>query len=605
MMNKCVLCIEDNGLNMKLIRSILALDRIVLLEAPDAETGLEILRSNKPDLILMDIQLPGMDGYSATRLIKQDPALRNIPVIALTAFAMAGDEAKAYEAGAEAYVTKPINAKQFREIIKKFLSIGTSEEPAKTDPASSFRPKIMIVDDNRVNIKLLEAMLAADRFRITRAYSGQEALTRAAEDAPDLILLDVMMPDLDGYDVARRLKQDPRTADIPVILVTALDGSENRASGFEAGAEEFITKPVNAVELLARVNSLLRLKQYRNALTRQSESEQAFDDLESFVKTPGETAPDHPMILLVEDDPAAAELVKSYLQDESYRLEIVGNGTDALAFAQTVPIDAAILDILLPDINGFDICCRIKASEKNKDVPVIMMTCLNDIESRVKGIEMGCDAFLVKPIFRRELIARVRALIDKKKQVDALRSSYSTSLSSAALDWLTGLFNRRYADWHLGLEIKRSIRHGHSVGLIMIDIDDFKKHNDLFGHEAGDKILKDTAFIVKNMIREIDLAARFGGDEFLVILPYTDSPGAIQVAQRIQRAVMEHKFPLAINGASAKLSLSMGIVLCPADGSNKETLIRQADSLLYLAKRQGKGRLCIDERTFIAPLSSS
>jgi len=299
--------------------------------------------------------------------------------------------------------------------------------------------RVLCVTDDEVNMKLIRSLLEIDKIMMLEAPDAETALEILRTSKPDLILMDIQLPGMDGYSAIRLLKQDPSLRGIPVIALTALDSSENRATGLEAGAEEFICKPVNALELQVRVNSMLRLKQYHDALGTRSLNEWTFSGLESPPESAQRSGDDRPTILIVEDDRAQANLVVAFLKDEPYQLEVVSNGADALTRALSGRIDAVILDILLPDINGFDICRQIKSSEKNTDIPIILVTCLSDIESRIKGIEMGSDDFLVKPLVRRELIARIRALLAKKKQVEALRSNYVTTLNSAVKAWLTGL----------------------------------------------------------------------------------------------------------------------------------------------------------------------
>ena len=204
-----VLVIEDNEMNMKLVRSMLMLGRCRVLEAVNAEDGIQLAREHNPELILMDIQLPGMDGLSATRIIKKDPALKAIPVVALTSYAMQGDNKKASEAGFDAYITKPIDTRSFMGTVKKFCTNAQNPtefrkevEPQKEENTHD-RARILIVDDDPRNVKLLSAKLAKSQYEILQAYGGMEALEKAIETTPDLILLDIMMPDLNGYEVTK------------------------------------------------------------------------------------------------------------------------------------------------------------------------------------------------------------------------------------------------------------------------------------------------------------------------------------------------------------------------------------------------------------------
>ena len=269
-----ILVIEDNPLNMKLVRSLLTLGGYRVLEAEDANRGIEMATAQLPALILMDIQLPDMDGLTATRTLKSRAETRAIPVVALTSYAMPGDEMKAREAGCSGYITKPVNTRTFLDVIGRYLN--RSVAPAMPLRVQKYKHRILVVDDDPLNVKLLGAKLPADQFEVLTAFNGKEAVQKTLQEHPELILLDIMMPEMDGYEVSHWLKTNPATENIPIILVTALDGSEDKIRGFEAGADEFLSKPVNEIELLTRINSLLRLKHYREQLLSRNQSEKGF-----------------------------------------------------------------------------------------------------------------------------------------------------------------------------------------------------------------------------------------------------------------------------------------------------------------------------------------
>ena len=260
-----ILVIEDNPANMKLTTLLLNKAGHAVLRAVDAETGLTLARTGQPDLILMDIQLPGMDGLAATALLKQDPATAAIPVIALTAMAMKEDQEKSHVAGCDAYIAKPLAYQELYAAIDSLLA--KAEPPAasetippslESDTMSHPTATILIVDDEVKNRKLLEAMLRHEGYRTLSVASGEEALAAIAQHAPDLILLDVMMPGTDGYEVANILKTNPDTSNIPIIMVTAHTSRSARLVGLNLGADEFLTKPVDRAELSIRIRNLLR-----------------------------------------------------------------------------------------------------------------------------------------------------------------------------------------------------------------------------------------------------------------------------------------------------------------------------------------------------------
>jgi two-component system cell cycle response regulator len=213
---------------------------------------------------------------------------------------------------------------------------------------------------------------------------------------------------------------------------------------------------------------------------------------------------------------------------------------------------------------------------------------LGDLENRIKGIELGVDDYLVKPINTHELKIRLNALIKKKAYLDQLQNGYKSAVRSAITDKLTGLYNYAYFTLFLENEIKRSIRHGHAIAVIMLDIDDFKGHNDALGHLAGDQILREFAKLLSSNLREIDLCFRYGGEEFAIVLPYTGMSQALGAAERLRQTISTHPFHAREGEAPRKVTASMGIAVYPSHASSADELMRKADDALYNAKRGGK-----------------
>ena len=456
----------------------------------------------------------------------------------------------------------------------------------------SHKPKVLIVDDEPLNVKLLNAMLPPDKFLCIWAYNGEDALEKVAAEAPDLILLDIMMPVLNGFEVTKKLKNDHRYRDIPVILITAMEGNDAKIKGLEAGADEFLNKPVNKTELLVRLNSLFKLKQYQEQLKTHTDSKHSFTLPESSKKN----LPSHvdlPSILLVEDDEKASKLIQYYLHGEPYQIEFASNGSEAISLAQQKKIDLILLDILLPGLSGFEVCRLLKGKEKTSNVQIVLMTGLRDLESKIKGIELGADDYLIKPINRHELRARVKSLIKKKAYLDSLHASYERAVNSAITDKLTGLYNQAYLKHFLDFEIKRSLRQKTPLSFLMIDIDKFKLYNDELGHLAGDQVLKELGELLKVNARDIDLPVRYGGEEFAVVLPNTDIAEAKSTAERIRQVIQKHPFSVDPSLPAEKITVSVGVAIYSPHYNSVEGLIKRADHALYQAKREGRDRVCV------------
>ena len=255
-MPKTVLIVEDNELNMKLFHDLLEAHGYQTVGTRNGIEALDLARKYRPDLILMDIQLPEVSGLEVTKWLKDDPDLQGDSGGRVTAFAMKGDEQRIREGGCEAYLSKPI-------------SVGSSSRPCRhflgTRPEMTAR--VLVVDDVPANVRLLEANLSAEYFDVIAAMKRHRTRSSCASATEcDIVLLDVMMPGMDGFEVCRKLKSNPRPTHIPVIMVTALDQPEDRVRGLEAGADDFLTKPVTDVALISRVRSLVRLKMVTDEL---------------------------------------------------------------------------------------------------------------------------------------------------------------------------------------------------------------------------------------------------------------------------------------------------------------------------------------------------
>jgi len=590
-----VLVIEDNELNLKLVRSLLTLGQYQILEAANAEKGIELAREYHPDLILMDVQLPGMDGLTATRIIKKDPDLKEIPVMALTSYAMSGDEGKAIEAGCDGYMTKPIDTRSFLDTISRFIRHNEGVKP-RIPRIPPHKSKLLIVDDEPLNIKQLTAYLPDDKYEIIEAYGGEEALKKVATEYPDLIMMDIMMPEINGYEVTKILKNNPVTWSIPIILITSLDSQESKPKGLdEVGADELLNRPVNETELLARINSMLRLKQHREQLKVRTQSMETFPDRVSKEVSPGRER-ELPTVLLVEDNEKDIRLIQNYLRGEPYNIILARNGEDAIYLVQKKKVDLILLDIILPNINGFEVASRLKEMEETKNIHIVFITAVHDEESKIKGIELGTSDFLTKPLDSRELRIRIRNALKNKALLDELHSHYEATLHSAITDGLTGLYNHAYFMRFLETEIKRSLRQKYPITLIMIDLDNFKRYNDIPGHLAGDHVLRETGQIIKKNIREVDVAARYGGEELAVILPYADKADSMRVAERLREAIGSHAF-LEKHPSFGRITASFGIASYPADALTPEELIEKAGLMLDKARKEGENQVCIYENS--------
>jgi len=603
-----ILVIEDNAMNMKLVRSLLRLKNFEVIEADDGEKGIKLAEEHLPNLILMDIQLPGIDGLTATSIIKKNPNLKHIPIIALTSHAMRGDDTKAREAGCEGYITKPIDTRHFIDNIMRYLRMNENSNNTSIDQIeltnnsidekksdSQSRYTILIVDDELRNIKLMTAILSVEPYEILQALNGEQALAMIDKNKIDLILLDVMMPGISGFEVTQLVKTNPATKHIPIILVTALDGRENKQKAMEVGADEFLTKPVNKIEVITRTKSILQLKQCQEQLNARINIgeklaiPQKIISLETQDTYQRET--DYQTVLLIEDDSQQIKLIKSLVATEPYHLLIASSGEEAIKIGQKARVDVILLDLMLPGMSGYDVCDYYKSKEATRNIQIVAITSLSDLESKIKCIDKGVDDYLVKPVNSKEIKSRINVLLKKKLYLDQLQAHHKEVLNLAIIDGLTGLYNQTYLKNYLQLEVERSQERGYQIALIMFDLDNFKNYNDTLGHPAGDIVLKQFSDIIKKNIREIDLPARHGGEEFAVVMPYSSKHNAISTADQIRAALQSSTIKDEIDQMN-KITTSIGIALCPKHAITVDSLIGKADYMLYQAKKTGKNKIC-------------
>lgn len=447
--------------------------------------------------------------------------------------------------------------------------------------------RVLVVDDILANVRLLEAKLAAEYFDVVPAMNGADALEAVQRLKPDIVLLDVMMPGMDGFEVCRRIKANPATQHIPVVMVTALDQPEDRVRGLEAGADDFLTKPVNDIALFCRVKGLVRLKMLTDELRARTGS----DPLRL---VDGELAvvDSHPgRVLVIDNRPVMAERILSSLAPR-HAVSIASDAGQAMAaFAATEPgFELVIVNLDMDGVDGLRICSQFKTAEATRQTPILIIVDAEDHQRLLRGLDMGVNDYLIRPIDKQELQARVATQIRRFRYTERLRSSVRASIEMAVTDALTGLHNRRYLESQLPQLVEEAANGGRLLSVLTLDVDFFKAVNDTYGHDAGDRVLQEMAGRIRGSVRGTDLACRTGGEEFVVVLPGTDLPTAERVADRIRKMVAAKSF-LAAPGCYLPVTASVGVSSLATGGDSAEDLLKRADQALYRAKREGRNRV--------------
>jgi two-component system cell cycle response regulator len=449
--------------------------------------------------------------------------------------------------------------------------------------------RVLVVDDVAANVKLLEARLSAEYFDVTTAQSGPEALALCERAECDIVLLDVMMPDMDGFEVCRKLKANPTTHHIPVIMVTALDQPSDRVRGLEAGADDFLTKPVTDVALVSRVRSLARLKMVTDELRMRAVTSKEIGIHSPEKEAVAETGRNG-RVLIVDDRPHSYERIFETLAQE-HTVDIESKPNEGLFHAAEGGYDLVIVSLGLKDFDGLRLCSQIRSLERTRNVPILAVAEADNNARLVRGLEIGVNDYLIRPVDKNEMLARVRTQIKKKRYTERLRDNVQMSIEMAITDALTGLFNRRYMETHLATLVEQAAARGKPIAVMVLDIDYFKSVNDTHGHDAGDDVLREFAIRIRKSIRNIDLACRYGGEEFVLVMPETDMAVATMVAERLRRRIATEPFAIQQGARSLEVTISIGIAAIGEPTDTAAAILKRADEALYRAKRDGRNRV--------------
>lgn len=452
--------------------------------------------------------------------------------------------------------------------------------------------RILVVDDILANVKLLEARLTAEYFDVITAMSGADAIEICERSQCDIVLLDVMMPGMDGFETCRHLKTNPATSHIPVVMVTALDQPTDRVKGLEAGADDFLTKPVNDIALLTRVRSLVRLKMITDELRLRAATSREIgmhDPMSEALNEGGNKG----RVLIVEDRASSYERMVTVLS-EFHTVEVEQSPQEALFRIAEGEYDLAIISLGFEEYDGLRLCSQVRSLDRTRQLPLLVIAEADDNARVLRGLDIGVNDYLVRPIDRNELSARVRTQIKRKRYADRLRDTVQLSIELAVTDTLTGLHNRRYFETHAASAVDQARQRGRPFSLLILDIDHFKAVNDSWGHDAGDDVLKEFAHRVRKNLRGIDLPCRIGGEEFVVVMPDTDTTIATMVAERVRRKIERDLFVVQAGVRSVGVTVSIGAASLMSNEDTLQTILKRADMALYKAKNEGRNRVVAD-----------
>ena len=448
--------------------------------------------------------------------------------------------------------------------------------------------RILVVDDILANVKLLEARLTAEYFEVITANSGKDALELCEAGKVDIVLLDVMMPVMNGYEVCDRIKKNPKIQHIPVIMITALDQPSEKIRGLEVGADDFLTKPVDDIALITRVKNLSRLKTLTDEMIMRANTSEELGLTEYETNTLLNTCKNG-KILLVEDSNRSIEIIQNTLQD-SHNITLEHNVQNALHNLSTENFDLLIVSLNLQDADGLRLCSQVRSLDRTRRLPILTIVDTGENARLLRGLEMGVNDYLARPIEKNELQARVRTQIRRKQFSDYLSNRIEENVEMAITDALTGLYNRHYMERHMTTLLREAKEKQKPLAILISDIDYFKSINDTYGHDIGDKVLREFADRLLKKSRGMDLICRYGGEEFIVIMPDTDLAKAHSVAERLRKSVADSSFYIN-NDLKIDITMSIGIAILENEVETSQTILSKADKALYKAKKDGRNRV--------------
>jgi diguanylate cyclase (GGDEF)-like protein len=565
-----VLLVEDDQTLAELESKVLTdlLEMSVTIAANGLE-AIEKVAAAPFDLILMDIMMPVMGGLAATQKIRA--AGKTLPIIAMTGQDLSGDRERSLDAGMNDYLTKPFSIDNLRKVLTRWMpnAISPAPEPAPEpagaqvqlpaqQPAGSTSPfsldAALARADNRPD--LLRKMMLSFRDRFQNAASEMKMLVAGGE-----------------LEAAARLAHSLKglTATLEAAKLTEVAGAlenafrENRTEGLSSILAEFEAVLDDGLKAA-------------DALTATPNPQpRPLGEAVTFLS--------RPRVLIVDDDLSKRLLLMELLGRE-FETVLATNGQEAMDMAASGSLDLILLDVMMPGMNGFDVCKRLKASRATQDIPVVFLTALGAM-AETEGFACGGADFLTVPVNPKSFRARVKNQIAFKLVHDQL-------FNLAMTDPLTGLSNRRRFDETMAYEYARHTRSGSQLSLIMMDVDHFKSFNDTYGHVAGDHCLRQIAQAMERVTtRTTDLVARYGGEEFVVLLPETDFSGALLVASKLRNAVNDLAIPHCSSGSAGHVTMSLGVStgFC-VHGRPAASFLTTADEQLYAAKAGGRNRIC-------------
>lgn len=643
-----LLLVEDNEINQQVAKEVLEQEGFDVDIAMDGLEAVQKIRTGDFDAVLMDLQMPTMDGYEATCIIRSEPRFDDLPIIAMTAHAMTDVKEKCLSIGMNGYVVKPIDVDELVASLFDFIKPEKRKVPDSTLETADKQEKTLLPGIDRQlglrsvagNTQLFHELLAKFNEDFGDAAAQLDTFLQAGDRGSALTLLhslkgvsgNLAMSELsDSIGALERAIKNRQTC-VPERLIEfsraqhkvlesigrlraiepakLLDCKPDTIEPKLSLAEPLLDELFNAVNE-SRLDVDLHFKELKKIIQGSCQSdkvkllEQAIDEFDfaaarSILQDIGlalfgkkltqapvsSEANTRQKILIVDDMPINIRVLGEALKSR-YDIVAAINGEKALLMAQSDnPPDLILLDIEMPDMDGWQVCRHLKAHEKTRDIPVIFITGHYEVSEVMAGFESGAVDYISKPFNISVVQARVQIHLELKKQRDLLEQL-------ASVDALTGIPNRRMFDEYFAREWRRSMRSASPISLIFMDVDFFKTFNDNYGHAEGDRCLENIAAILKDTLKRVtDFVARYGGEEFVAVLPEMNLDEAVEMAESMRKNVASSNIPHAYSEVADRVTLSLGVSsVIPVADVSPEDLIKTADAALYIAKESGRNQV--------------
>ncbi|MFK7944659.1 MAG: PleD family two-component system response regulator [Paracoccaceae bacterium] len=452
--------------------------------------------------------------------------------------------------------------------------------------------RVLIVEDSGTNRMILRARLNKAYYDVVEAEDGETALELAISEKPDLVLLDVMLPGIDGFEVCRKLKADPATLHVPVVMLTALDKQEDRVEGLEAGADDFLSKPFEDLALMSRVASLIRMKMMVDEMILRDQTSSGVAEREMLAAARAVVFPDSQLVIVSSAEERAAQMREALARNIRCRIEIATSVEEANSVVEFMGVDAVLVDEGLTAHDALRFGSVLRARPETRQAATLLVIPDNDLILADKALEIGFSDYISGPVDVLELTTRVRSLLRRKHYADQLRENMRNNMVQAVTDSLTGTYNRRYANLHLDALIEQARERDSGLAVMILDLDRFKSVNDTYGHAAGDMVLKEFARRLQENVRGVDLVARMGGEEFMVVMPEVSTELAAEIAERVRSTTADPAFKISQDGEILTVTVSIGFAVLQKTETVFE-IVKRADAALYESKNGGRNRVTL------------